>query len=347
MLKKGELDLAVLDLDLPDIHGYDLIERVRNNSKSRHLPIIVLTGHDDTEAIEKAYTVGATSFVTKPVNWAQFGYQVRYILRSDERRKALQNAKFEAEKANEHKDNFIKVLGHELRTPLHHIIGFSEILQTQIAKRSQNDDLLEYVDSIADAGHTLLSSLTDIMLYSRLLSDDIELVEGEYEAYRIIGIAVGSVKARAKLKNITIDYTHTLNDCSILCDFQMMTRVLISLLDNAIKYSHENGKIQIAMERSQDGSLMCSVIDFGKGMDIETLKNCQSAFLLEENILSHSVDGLGMGLPIAKAIVKMHGGSSQIFSKIEGGTKVIVTLPTDRVIAEKKQQSPAATRSTG
>jgi len=338
-LKKTGFDLAVFDLDLPDIDGFSLIEQVRKHSLTQHLPVIVLTGRDDSLAIEKAYTAGATSFVTKPVNWAQFGYQVRYILRSDHRRKALQTAKVDAECANRHKDNFIKVMSHELRTPLHQIIGFSEVIQAQLAPRPDDGDLLGYVNNIADAGHRLLSSLTDIMLYSRMLSNDVELVEGEYDASRIMSVALGLVKTQAHSKNITISFSHCLRDCRITCDFQMLTRVLTNLLDNALKYSYDNGNIQVGMELADDGSLVLIVNDFGKGMEQGVLDVCQTGFLQEKDILIRTIEGLGMGLPIAKAIVKMHGGEIRIYSSPEDGTKVVTTVPAERVNAKARQLS--------
>ena len=82
MLAEGNFDLAVIDLDMPVVDGFEVIRRVRSNPELRGLPIVVVTGREDVESIDRAYDEGATSFVTKPVNWRLLSYQLRYVLRA-------------------------------------------------------------------------------------------------------------------------------------------------------------------------------------------------------------------------------------------------------------------------
>ncbi len=332
----GDFDLAVFDLDIPDVHGYTLIERVRSDPRINQLPIIVITSRNHPEAIEKAYDLGATSFVIKPVNWSQFGYQVRYVLRSEERKKNLLAANEKSERANAHKDNIIKVLSHELRTPLHHIIGFSEILQTQLASKSDDAELLGHVDIIADAGRRLLSSLTDIMLFSRILSNDVELADEKYEASRIIEAGLTSVESEAVRRNISVTSMTLAGDCQVTCEFKMLTRVLSNILDNAIKFSSDGGSVHVGTEIRDCGTLAFVVKDCGRGMDKEILDACLSPFLQADGALDRQAEGIGMGLPISKAIVEMHGGSLEISSTPGKGTEVAILVPPERVAAMGK-----------
>ena len=82
MLAEGNFDLAVIDLDMPVVDGFEVIRRVRSNPELRGLPIVVVTGREDVESIDRAYDEGATSFVTKPVNWRLLSYQLRYVMRA-------------------------------------------------------------------------------------------------------------------------------------------------------------------------------------------------------------------------------------------------------------------------
>lgn len=331
-LSQGNFDLAILDLDIPDVDGYSLIERVRTDIRLQHLPIIVLTGNDDTHSIEKAYTLGATSFVTKPVNWSMFGYQVRYVLRADEREKALQEARLEAINATRYKDSVIKILSHELRTPLYHIIGYSELLDTLLAPLKIDVKAFEYLDNIGDAGHRLLSSLTEIMLYSRILSNDVDLQVEEYSAAKILDVVINSRKEQARAKNVRIYVKMPEGVCHVICDFQMWVRVMVNLLDNAIKFSLEGSVVQIGIKKSNDGSLVWFVNDEGIGMSTETLGVCLSPFLQAESVLARNFEGFGIGLPISKAIVELHGGEITITSEVGKGVKVKALMPAERIV---------------
>ncbi|HYF54639.1 MAG TPA: response regulator, partial [Salinarimonas sp.] len=124
-----EVDLVLTDLEMPRLGGFGLLDRIRTSPRHGHLPVVVITSRDDMFAIDRAYELGATSFVTKPVNWRLMGYQLRYVLRGSRMEAEIRAARDEAREAVELRTSLLALLQHETRTPLNAVIGYAEILR--------------------------------------------------------------------------------------------------------------------------------------------------------------------------------------------------------------------------
>ena len=158
MLTSDDFNLAIIDLGMPGLDGFELIAQLRQHPRTEDLPIIVVTGRDDKQAIEQAFSIGASTFVTKPVNWTLFRYQVKFIIRSGRIKKDLRLARDKADKASRAKDNLIQLLSHELRSPLNILVGFAEVLQRDL-QHSLDAEHEGYLADISKAGQTAQRSV--------------------------------------------------------------------------------------------------------------------------------------------------------------------------------------------
>src|SRR4030081_386243 len=109
-------DLVLIDIVMPGLDGFSLVERIRADEKLRHLPLVMVTGHEDVVSIDRAFAAGATSFVTKPVNWRLLSHQLRYVLRTTQMAAEVREARNRAEAASAMKTNMLSLLQHEIRT---------------------------------------------------------------------------------------------------------------------------------------------------------------------------------------------------------------------------------------
>lgn len=251
----------------------------------------------------------------------------------------LTQAKLEAEEGTRSKSLFLANMSHELRTPLNAVIGFSEVLAKEIFGPLANDRYREYADNIQSSGRHLLSLIDDILEYSRLESGSIELQETEFNLLDITKSTKTMLEAKAKEKSIDFILSDNL-DIRLRADERKLKQVLINLVNNAIKFTPERGKIEIDISADSADFASIFVIDSGFGISKEEIENVMRPFGRAHHSVAKSIEGTGLGLPLAKSIVELHGGKLKITSnKTKPGTTIEIILPKWRV-GELPQEFP-------
>jgi two-component system cell cycle sensor histidine kinase PleC len=251
----------------------------------------------------------------------------------------LMQAKLEAEEGTRSKSLFLANMSHELRTPLNAVIGFSEVLAKEIFGPLANDRYREYADNIQASGRHLLSLIDDILEYSRLESGLIELQETEFSLLDIVTSTRTMLAAKAQEKFIGITLSGCL-DVRLRADERKLKQVLINLVNNAIKYTPEKGNIDIDLSLDSENFILIRVIDDGFGISKEEIEHVMRPFGRTRDSLTKSIEGTGLGLPLAKSIIELHGGELKIASnKPNPGTTVAISLPRNRVI-DKLRKAP-------
>jgi two-component system sensor histidine kinase/response regulator len=128
-LRAEAFDLALVDIDMPGLDGFALVERARAQETLRHLPLVVVTGREDIVSIDRAFEAGATSFATKPVNWRQLSYQLRYVLRTSRMEARVRAARDRAEETLAARSGALAAMRHEIRSQLDRVAGLAELLR--------------------------------------------------------------------------------------------------------------------------------------------------------------------------------------------------------------------------
>jgi len=325
-LSREAFDLAVVDLGMPELDGFGLISHLRQTPRTIDLPIIVATSRDDSEAIEKAFAAGATSFVTKPINWSLFAYQLKFMLRSGAIERDLRQARVAADVASRTKDSLFHLLSHELRTPLNVLVGFADILEHDLADKLSEDQHRHMCD-MKIAAQDLNEIVGNVLTYSRLFGGEHSFKSEPVDVGELFDNVVSKLKAKSKAKSVQLVVRQLPHPVSVQGDTRWLTDALTRLVDNAIKFSSAGGTVDLMPMLQEDGSLALTARDNGPGMDMRKLDEYLQPFFQADMTFTRHAEGLGMGLPIAKKIIELHGGKLIFRSAPGQGTVVALWLP--------------------
>ncbi len=252
-----------------------------------------------------------------------------------ERRKAemaLTRAKEQADFANRSKSEFLANMSHELRTPLNAIIGFAEIIKDQMFGDVGQPQYVEYAKDIYDSGHLLLSLINDILDMSKIEAGKRSLQEVTLNIDTIVLSVSHLVAARAKEGKVKLNLHIPHNLPSLRGEEKAMKQILANLLTNAIKFTPDGGSVTLSAMIDQDDQMVISVVDSGIGIAPEDIAVAMAPFGQIESALSRKHQGTGLGLPLTKALVELHGGTLDLESEMGNGTSVTLIFPAVRVV---------------
>ena len=233
---------------------------------------------------------------------------------------------------NKAKSRFLATMSHELRTPLNAILGFSEVMSKEIMGPLQNPTYREYAENIHSSGSHLLNLINEILDLSRIEAGRYELNEGTVSVQDVLDDCQSLLKLRAETKGLTVVEDFDRSVPQIWADERAIRQICLNLISNAIKFTPRGGKVTLTVRSTEDGGQMVRVSDTGPGIPKEELPKVMQAF--GQGSLAHQTaeGGTGLGLPIVKSLIELHGGSLELLSELEVGTEATIYLPAKRVL---------------
>src|SRR6476646_6444445 len=251
-----------------------------------------------------------------------------------EQAKAISDeARRRAEAANIAKSRFLAQMSHELRTPLNAILGFSEVMKGEVFGAHTVPAYKEYASDIHSSGVHLLGLINEILDLSRIEAGRYELNEEAVLLVAIVEDCHHLLKLRATSRNITIHEMFETELPPLWADERAIRQICLNLLSNAIKFTPQGGEIWLKIGWTASGGQYISVKDTGAGIPEEEIPIVLASFGQGSNSIKSAEQGAGLGLPIAKKLVDLHGGGFTLTSKLRIGTEVIVTFTAERVVA--------------
>lgn len=307
-IARGDLDVILLDLTLPDSRGLETLGAVR--AKAPSLPIVVSTGTDDMAIAVAAVKQGAQDYLVKDrMDSATLTRVVRYAIE----RKRLESAK----------DELLHIIAHEIRNPLVAITdGIAQVLEGTLGPTTTEQQ--EMLSIALQAAKRLTRLTTELLDMSKLEAGKVQLMPARVDLVRLVNEVAATFAARAKAKGLIIRTVCPTPPLELLADADKITRVFSNLVSNAVKFT-AHGSVELSLI-DREAVVECCVSDTGPGIAEQDLARVFGKFQQLESVTSDE-QGTGLGLAICQALVELHQGSIRVESTVGQGTRFVFTLP--------------------
>lgn len=336
------VDLIVLDINLPDMDGYEVCRQIRATPETSTVRVVYLSATfvDDRHRVE-GYEAGADAFLTHPVEPMVLVATIRALLRTRAVELQLEGllerereVREQAERANRSKDEFLATLSHELRSPLNAIVGWAEVARL----RTTSEDVQQALRVIVRNARFQTQLISDLLDVSRITLGKLELSKETIDIAELVSTTVESSRSMADDAGVTVEL-EVQKDIGLLdADPVRVHQMVSNLLSNALKFSVPGGRIRISARRD-DHSAVLTVSDDGRGIEPAMLPLLFDRFWQEDTTSRRTHSGLGLGLAIVKHVAQMHGGSVRAESEGLGkGAQFTITLPL--VVSARRIETP-------
>ncbi len=249
-----------------------------------------------------------------------------------QRQEDLSSQQQRADSANKAKTDFLLTMSHELRTPLNAIMGFSEVMKQQLRGPLGDERYVDYSNDIYNSASHLLAVINNILDISRIEAGRLELDEQAVIIGEEIEKAMRQLEEEARGADVKLASDIEQDLPLLLGDAHKIQQIVINLVGNAVRYMPDSGKVTVRALCEKEGGIVLQVEDDGEGMSPEDVERVISPFVRLSNPMVRAHDGTGLGLPLVKALVELHGGEFTLTSEIGKGTIGTATFPKSRVI---------------
>ncbi|MDH3232603.1 MAG: HAMP domain-containing histidine kinase [Alphaproteobacteria bacterium] len=265
----------------------------------------------------------------------EFFVRRNYLSQQTFTAEVARNAKLtdEANAASESKSRFLAIVGHELRTPLNAIIGYTEAIRAGIYGPLTDGRVNDAITDIHGSGERLLTIVDDVLELTNAEQGTIDLEESTFDLAALIGELQSSFESECTRKGIALYVIVDQDLPSLSADPRLVRRILSNLLSNALKYTGKGGEIWLTAGAVDDGALCIWIKDTGIGIAPDKLERVMEVFGQVEDGVDRRDEGIGIGLPLTRSLIELHGGSFSVESEEGRGTRVRLTFPAERVIA--------------
>src|SRR5580698_11374627 len=323
----SSLPIAVFALTLPVTLALALDFAIKGNLHDYILAIMALTAEGYFSLL--AYRLYSTTLATLEAR----AEKDALIGELEQSKSVSDEARRRAEAANIAKSRFLAQMSHELRTPLNAILGFSEVMKAEIFGPHGVAAYKDYAGDIHNSGVHLLNLINEILDLSRIEAGRYELNEEAVSLVNVVADCHHLLKLRASSRGITIHEVFEQGMPRIWGDERAVRQIVLNLLSNSIKFTPQGGEIWLKVGWTASGGQYLSVKDTGSGIAESEIPIVLASFGQGSNSIKSAEQGAGLGLPIAKSLIDMHGGTFTLKSKLRIGTEVVVTFPPERVMS--------------
>jgi PAS domain S-box-containing protein len=333
--------LIVSDIMMPNVSGAEMVAEMRKLPELRSTPILLLSAKADAELMVKLLDEGARDFIVKPFSERELVVRVRNLVLAQQAHEQVEGLRSAAESANRAKDEFLAMLGHELRNPLSPIVTALQLMKLQGPEGSERARTV-----IERQVNHLIRLVDDLLDVSRIARGKVALKKEVLEIAEVVVKGIEMVGPLLEQRGHTLSVDVPRHGLLVEADPMRLGQVVSNLLTNAAKYTPAGGRVFISAQLT-DGEVVLSVRDTGIGIAPDVLPHIFDLFVQERQAIDRSQGGLGLGLTIVRNLTEGHGGSVSAMSAGPGrGSEFIIRLPGVRRVEELAGLKTAAAPST-
>lgn len=316
-------DLVICDVTMPEMSGYDVLSQLRANyPELADMPFLFLTALGSREDIVAGRAMGADDYLSKPIDFdvliATVNSRLAQVSRMDTKKQA---------ELEELCNQIFMVLPHEMRTPLNHILGFSQMIAGEMFGPVGNEQYVNYAKQIVAGGTQLLRTIENVLTMADITAGHLVVQIRPHNLADLLEENVESLRLEAGEKVRDIRLLVPEHCPAVETDNELLGRVVFALVSNAVKFSPDGGAIEIIAEEQPEGMVRIRVVDHGIGMTDEEQERALCVFSQVDSGATRSFDGLGLGLPLVTQVCELLNIRFELSSQLGHGTTATLTLP--------------------
>lgn len=319
-------ELILLDITMPEMSGYEVCQRLKQDPKTAEIPVIFISALDDILDKVRAFGVGGVDYISKPFHLEEVLARVNTHITLSRQRQALQQQKQEIANLSQLKDRLLSTVSHDLKSPLTVILGLSKLMQAalELGDLTQQREMLARIQA---SGEKMLNLVTDLLDLSRI-EEGMQLELEPVDLVTLLQHQILDIEFSARQKQISIRVLLPDQPLRVQADTRRIEQVLGNLLSNAIKYTPSQGQITISTEVTPPW-VKVHVQDTGFGIPANALERIFDRFYRVDLPQHQQETGTGLGLAIAKEIMTQHKGDLTVSSKLGQGSTFTLALPCE------------------
>ncbi len=331
MIRANAFEAVLLDIDMPELNGFQILQTLKQDPLLRKIPVIMISALDDMDSIIRCIELGAEDYLTKPFNTVLLRARLNACLEKkrllEQQEKLLERELDRLSRLTELKDQFVSIVSHDLKSPVNVIIGYTDLLEENLAGGQMDAaEVGSHLQRIRANAKKMLALVTDLLDLARIenggrLNEEAVLLEP------FLSTQLSNFELLARQKEISLELQSPLIEVNL--DQVLIAQVLDNVISNAIKYTQRGGKVSVVAQIPQapGDRLLLQVIDNGMGIPAQDLPHLFEKFYRVNTQRHQAIEGTGLGLAIVKAIIDSHNGSIEVESVPDKGSTFNIFLP--------------------
>ena len=333
-------DLILLDIMMPDLDGYEVLQRLKADPAHEDIPVIFLTALHNPEDIVKGFKFGASDYISKPFNHEELITRVAHHIYLAAAQRTILQQRDELQATVEARDKMYSVIAHDLRSPIGTLKMVFNMLSINLSADQIGEDSFEMISMGNNITENTFMLLDNLLKWTKSQTGRMNTVFQEVDISEVVLFASKMSDVMAQVKNIEVEYDIP-EPITVSCDVDMVKTIMRNLMSNAIKYSQEGGKIVVSVRETPTHAAI-SVRDNGIGIkeeDIAKLLNPETHYTTYG---TKNEEGSGLGLQLVQDLTFRNGGELTIESKEGEGSTFTFTIAKEQPKQESGQEGTTA-----